>query len=330
MAANQTMFGRRAAMVGASGAASISWHVERVQGKEQKLPARKMDTRLASELLQSVYSATVDEGIMEAKDFQEKRFRLQRQEWPYYRQAFRNEFPEQLEELSGSDGGIAYPVYFNFLSYVQWKAVADSLEDRESKRMFVRSVGKNTWESCKSDINWKEKNMRKALANVLDFFVQGGYIDDYEIAWDNLQASVPTLEQQWTGGSDVDSSVGALPSAFQVRLKNPADIVSSVALRAEEDGFWQRCVSSVLGAFLEERGLGSAVDEYIFQDQWTGPRTLGGKVLLYFGDPLQQVDVPFQPNAILQEWRTCSSNSENPCQFEKWQKSGFFLYGTTA
>jgi len=330
MAAKQTTFGRRAAMVGAAGAASMPWNVKKVQGKEQRSLSRKMSPRLASELLQSVYLTTVETGVMEAKEFQEKRFRLQRQEWPYYKEAFQHELPDQLGDSIENDGGMTYPAYFNFLSYVQWKAVADKLEDRESQNTFVRKVGRIAWNISKSEIDWMEKNMRKALANVLDFFVQGGYIDDYEIVWDNFQASVPTLEQQWTGGSDVNDYVGVLPSAFQVRLKSPADIVSSVALRAEEDGLWQRCVSSVLGAFLEDRGFESAVDEYIFQDQWTGPRTLGGKALLLFGDPLQQVDVPFQPNAILQEWRTCTSSQDSPCPSKKWQKSGFFLYGADA
>lgn len=330
MAAHQTTLSRRAAMLGAAGAASMPWNAKKVQGKEQKSRSRNMSPQLASELLQSVYLTTVETGVMEAKEFQEKRFRLQRQEWPYYKEAFQHELPEQLGDLVENDGGMTYPSYFNFLSYVQWKVVADKLEDRESKNAFVRKVGRNAWNVYKPEIDWMEKNMRKALANVLDFFVQGGYIDDYEIVWDNFQASVPTLEQQWTGGSDVSDSVGVLPRAFQVRLKGPVDIVSSVALRAEEDGLWQRCVSSVLGAFLEDRGFGSAVDEYIFQDEWTGPRTLGGKVLLLFGDPLQQVDVPFQPNAILQEWRTCRRSQDSPCEPEKWQKSGFFLYGADA
>ena len=46
----------------------------------------------------------------------------------------------------------------------------------------------------------------------------------------------------------------------------------------------------------------SSVDEYFFQDAWSGPTRLEDKVLLFFGDPLQLVDVPWAPTTLVQNW----------------------------
>ena len=91
----------------------------------------------------------------------------------------------------------------------------------------------------------------------------------------------------------------------QIKLYLPADIAGGVALRAEEDGFWSRAVSSMISRLLYCSGYGrgnTSVDEYFFQDAWSGPTRLQDKVLLFFGDPLQLVDVPWAPTTLVQNW----------------------------
>ena len=84
----------------------------------------------------------------------------------------------------------------------------------------------------------------------------------------------------------------------------PADIEASVALRAEEDGFWSRSLSSMMMQLMKEAGYQSVgVDEYFYQDYWSGPQSLQDKVLLLLGDPLQQVDVPWKPTTLVQDWQ---------------------------
>lgn len=75
-----------------------------------------------------------------------------------------------------------------------------------------------------------------------------------------------------------------------------------MALRSEEDGFWSRHVSSLIAALLESSGYTPVVDEYFYQDYWSGPQSTAGKLLLLFGDPLQQVDVPWNPTTLVQNW----------------------------
>jgi hypothetical protein len=76
-----------------------------------------------------------------------------------------------------------------------------------------------------------------------------------------------------------------------------------VALRAEEDGFWSRHVSSMIGALLKSAGYSSVTaDEYFYQDYWAGPSSAADKLLLLLGDPLQQVDVPWTPTTLVQNW----------------------------
>jgi hypothetical protein len=89
----------------------------------------------------------------------------------------------------------------------------------------------------------------------------------------------------------------------QVKLQQPADIEGCVSLRSEEDGFWSRHVSSMLAALLTAGGYSAeSTDEYFYQDNWQGPSSAAGKLLLLFGDPLQQVDVPWTPTTLVQDW----------------------------
>lgn len=91
---------------------------------------------------------------------------------------------------------------------------------------------------------------------------------------------------------------------MQIKLGRPADIEGSVALRAEEDGFWARHVSGMLQHLLAAGGYSNAiVDEYFYQDYWSGPTGTADKLLLLFGDPLQQVQVPWTPTTLVQNWQ---------------------------
>lgn len=168
----------------------------------------------------------------------------------------------------------------------------------------------------------------------------------------------------------------------QVKLYKPVDIEGSIALRSEEDGFWQRSVSAMLHCLLKaagcsggqvlqpvllcgwarasmmllslppvgsqpcelsQRGMvhdfltcccgrtmlcqascscllhtscalhayclycypraGTTVDEYFYQDTWEGAKSLSDQILLYLGDPLEQVGIDFTPSTLVQNWR---------------------------
>ena len=55
---------------------------------------------------------------------------------------------------------------------------------------------------------------------------------------------------------------------------------------------------------LEVGGCSNAtVDEYFFQDRWQGPASLKDKILLFLGDPLMTVEVPWEPTTLIQDWR---------------------------
>lgn len=47
---------------------------------------------------------------------------------------------------------------------------------------------------------------------------------------------------------------------------------------------------------------GASVDEYFYQDEWQGPAKVSDQILLFFGDPLQVVDVPWVPQSLVQNW----------------------------
>lgn len=89
---------------------------------------------------------------------------------------------------------------------------------------------------------------------------------------------------------------------MQVRLRLPADIEGSVSLRSEHEGFWSSSVSSMLQSLFRRAGVDAAVDEFFFQDQWEPPQGLAERVLLFLGDPLQRVEVPWRPQSLIQNW----------------------------
>lgn len=89
---------------------------------------------------------------------------------------------------------------------------------------------------------------------------------------------------------------------MQIRLRKPADIEGSVSLRGEQDGFWSRSISNMLRRLFVQAGYQVAVDESFLQDTWHPPRGLPQQVLLFLGDPLNQVDVPWVPETLIQNW----------------------------
>ena len=89
---------------------------------------------------------------------------------------------------------------------------------------------------------------------------------------------------------------------LQVRLRLPADVEGSVSLRSEHEGFWSSSVSSMLQSLFRRAGVNAAVDEFFFQDQWEPPQGLAERALLFFGDPLQRVEVPWRPQSLIQNW----------------------------
>jgi hypothetical protein len=196
---------------------------------------------------------------------------------------------------------------------------------------------------------------------VLDALQAGGYCCGYQITWGSWQGGWP---QDWmqrpklegelppgtsqrllgqagaapapaaaealqgAGAAGRGAAEGGSPAApvqFQVKVHLPADIEASVALLQEEEGFWGRSCSALLGAVFEAGGWGAAsvagagsgpaaaggggggggaaVDEFFYQDAWSGPSALGDRLLLLLGDPLQQVEVPFTPQTLVQNWQ---------------------------
>ena len=78
-----------------------------------------------------------------------------------------------------------------------------------------------------------------------------------------------------------------------------------VALRAEEEGFWSRVISSMITELLASTIVRKniTVDEYFYQDGWSGPTSAKDKFLLLVGDPLQMVDIPWTPTTLVQDWQ---------------------------
>eukprot|EP00882_Tetradesmus_deserticola_P020951 GHRQ01022644.1.p1 GENE.GHRQ01022644.1~~GHRQ01022644.1.p1 ORF type:complete len:196 (+),score=84.50 GHRQ01022644.1:453-1040(+) len=147
-----------------------------------------------------------------------------------------------------------------------------------------------------------------SMQQLLNLLQQRGYVCGWQLVLGSLPGGWPAdwsvSQQQLVGMEDVQQQE-PLPAGltFQVKLHQPADIEGCVSLRQEEDGFWSRHVSSMLAALLAAGGYSAeSVDEYFYQDSWQGPSSAAGKLLLLFGDPLQQVDVPWTPTTLVQDW----------------------------
>ena len=80
------------------------------------------------------------------------------------------------------------------------------------------------------------------------------------------------------------------------------DIEGAVSLRGEQDGFWSRSVSNMLKRLFHEAGYEATVDELFLQDKWAPPRGLRQRIMLFLGDPLMEVEVPWKPESLIQNW----------------------------
>jgi hypothetical protein len=85
-------------------------------------------------------------------------------------------------------------------------------------------------------------------------------------------------------------------------MRLPADIEGSVSLRTEQDGFWSRSVSNMIKRLLALAGYAATADEFFMQDNWQPPSSVQDRLLLFLGDPLNQVEVPWKAESLIQNW----------------------------
>ncbi|KAF6256925.1 hypothetical protein COO60DRAFT_59654 [Scenedesmus sp. NREL 46B-D3] len=207
-------------------------------------------------------------------------------------------------------------------SYVLWKVVARHLPTPQQRTAFCAAVGAVLLQQLAPEALTSlgtaaaAADRRRAPAaaliasaqQLLDLLQRRGYICGWQLVLGSLPGGWPAdwsvSEQQLAGLEGVQQQEPLPPGlVFQVKLQQPADIEGCVSLRQEEDGFWSRHISSMLAALLAAGGYSAeAVDEYFYQDSWQGPSSAAGRLLLLFGDPLQQVDVPWTPTTLVQDW----------------------------
>ncbi|GIL72863.1 hypothetical protein Vretifemale_3159 [Volvox reticuliferus] len=298
--------------------------------------------------------------VMDDADFQLETFKLREREYKYYVEANLGRLP-RIPDLADNTGGLSNSTYFNFIQYCLWKVVYRHITAQQDREAFARAAAVEllTNLSTMSEQSGQTGGFEAAArtpeavtcAAVLPFLEvlrTGGYICRYQLVlgshpgtwprdWMISQPAVVYADAGVAGEAGLPTSGGEF--LFQLKLHRPADILSSVALRSEEDGSWPHTVSSCLLLLLERGGLcpvtvepatgapegqqqqrGSSCanaetgclfggcgvvecDEFFYQDQWEGPKSFADKMLLFFGDPLQQVAVDFVPTTLVQNWR---------------------------
>ena len=249
--------------------------------------------------------------------------RLYRQEWQYYRQANAARLPAlaTLADGTGVGSGLGNPAYLNFVLYIQFKVLARHLDGVEARDAFSRALGDKLLAAVAPGAVAvatappeagadADAPLRAAIRVLADAFVAGGYARAYTLAWDNAVPFLPgrpgadaALEAAEQASGAAMGTDGGRATRFQLRLEQPADLEGGVALRAEEDGFWAALVPSALGALLRAAGRPALIDETYFQDAWQGPPALRDRLLLAFGDPFFQVEVPFVPDVLICDGR---------------------------
>lgn len=285
-------------------------------------PDRELQNRLASALTSSVYDALRQQckGISE-DELQLEIYRLREREWPYYRsaQTVQAKLPA-LPDLSDSSGGLSNPVFFNFISYILWKVAARHVTGEEERRDVNLRAGELLAQralsgplqiaaaaSASGSVGGRGDagQMQQALVAALDIMRSGGYITDYRVVW----GGIPALPDKPYGEPALEADVPEVQqkdslAEFQITLRAPADILGSVSLRGEEDGWFGHAASAALAAVLRAGGWPHSLpDEFFFQDEWQGPQSIRDWLLLQFGDPLQNVEVPWEPTSLIQDWR---------------------------
>eukprot|EP00892_Ulva_mutabilis_P005388 jgi/Ulvmu1/3220/UM015_0261.1 len=276
----------------------------------------KMSSELAPLFTRAVYDSVQQLGVMSASEFQAANFRLRDREYRYYFAANRDRL-DRIPDLTDMSGGLSNPTYFNFVYYIAWKLVALNLLSSEERSRFNSVFGDNllTMVAPESRAKVQQSRMpgsksppgtvRQEVERILVLLEDQGYAARSQVVWGQRNSDVPyrweEVPEVSLCAANVDTDAVAL-SSFQVRLRQPADIEGSVSLRSEENGFWSRSVSSILQSLLKDAGYSSSVDEVFFQDEWQPPKSLKDRIVLFFGDPLMQVEVPWEPQSLIQNY----------------------------
>ncbi|CAG9467195.1 unnamed protein product [Pedinophyceae sp. YPF-701] len=287
--------------------------------------SRKVSGPLASAMGSAVYGAVQDLGLASEEQFQARATRLRLREYGYYYEANKDKLPV-VPDLADGTGGQSNPTFLNFSLYVTWKAAFGLVQTSSERERLVRTAGVKFADLCLPDARAtlrasaeanggraKPEVVKTEVGKLLTALEEGNYVLGSSAIWGttpsvgNPQADgrgyMPSTSIDIGGDAVLPGVTGLAPGeVFQVRLLRPADIEGAVSLRAEEDGDWGHLVSASVAALLEAGGIKADVDEYFFQDSWEPPRTLWEKVLLFFGDPLFQVQVPWTPTSLIQDW----------------------------
>lgn len=273
-----------------------------------------LDAKLAAVLTKTVYKEIIDQHVLTETQFQQENFKLRDREYRYYYAANKDRLPA-IPDLGDESGGLSNPTYFNFINYVLWKVASAHLRD-EQRGTFTAAVGKSLLEALDSEpllynVSYSgerpatQLQLCRSIDHLLSKLQSSGYICGYQLVWGATPGSWPAdwmLKGPRLAG-DVPAQASADNMKFQVKLHLPADIEGCIALRAEEEGFWGPYVSAMLAHLVTGAGYADvAADEYFVQDDWSGPKNNADALLLLFGDPLQQVDIPWYPTTLVQDW----------------------------
>ncbi|KAG1667070.1 hypothetical protein FOA52_000433, partial [Chlamydomonas sp. UWO 241] len=279
----------------------------------------RLSGELAAALSGALYSALLELGLAEDRDLQREIFKLRDREYRYYYEANTDKLP-RVPDLSDMSGGMSNRTYFNFNFYVLWKVAARHAVGADARTALCSAFGRQLLPRVWAGADAAAVATARAgpggrasqaatlglLTTLLDALKEGGYICSYQVVWGEAPGAWPGdwfVSQDRITGEAASAGADARGTVFQLKLHQPADIAGSIALRAEEDGFWSRAVSSMAVALMGKAGYGRAVvDEYFVQDTWQGPPSLAARVLLALGDPLEMVDVPFVPSTLVQDW----------------------------
>lgn len=297
------------------------------------LDCARFNPEVAASFTRAVSEALSELGVASEEQLQRERFKLFNQEYEYYYESNKERLP-RVPDLSDESGGLSNRTYFNFLSYISWKVAARHVQGPEQRTALCRRVGQlllpsvapGEAERLKKDALASPGGVAsnaaaaEAVQRLMSRLQQSGYTCGWQLVWGEqpggwppdwyrtepqvvgqLPGSEPAENLEWISDLSGDLPVGA-QQVFQLKLLQPADIQASVALRSEDDGFWSRHVSSMVGALLAVGGWRAEASEYFYQDDWSGPTSLRGKILLLLGDPLQAVDIPWTPTTLVQDW----------------------------
>ncbi|GFH08185.1 uncharacterized protein HaLaN_03106 [Haematococcus lacustris] len=229
-----------------------------------------------------------------------------------------------LADLEDGSGGLSEPLYFDFVNYCAWKVAARQLRTPSARAEFSQRVAQELlatlWPQGRAVAQAaaqassvpgvaSEQAVVQLVTTLLEVLQSGNYLCRYQLVWGEHPGGWPQdwmVSQPTMAGAPPSASSPAAPdTVFQVKLHRPADLEGCVALRSEEeDGWWSRTVSLMISLLLKEAGYSRAeADEFFYQDAWQGPTSLQDQLLLFLGDPLEQVGIDFKPSTLVQNWQ---------------------------